>query len=666
MSNEIAELSINTIRTLSMDAIQKANSGHPGLPLGAAPMAYALWQHHLSHNPADPGWPDRDRFVLSPGHGSMLLYSLLHLSGYPLSLDDIAQFRQLGSKCPGHPEAFHTAGVEATTGPLGQGAANAVGMAMAERALAHAFNRPGYELVNHFTYAIVSDGDVMEGVAAEAASLAGHHGLGKLICLYDANDITLDGPAELAMSEDVCARYESYGWQVLKVEAGDTDVEGISAAIEKAKRETAKPTLIWVHTTIGFGSPNKAGTASSHGSPLGADEIVLTKKALGWTESGPLAVPAEVRAHMAEPGERGAKSQAEWQARFEDYEKEHPDLAQQWKECMSGSLPAGWDSGIPSFEAGQSIATRSAAGQVQNAIALKLPWLIGGDADLGCSTKTLLKDGGDFDGRSGAGRNIHFGVREHAMGAICNGMHYHGGLRPYAATFFVFSDYMRPSVRVAALNGQPVIYLWTHDSIGVGEDGPTHQPVEHLMSLRVMPNLHVVRPADANEASAAWRYALERGEGPTALVLSRQNLPVQEGTKSADLSRGAYVLADSEGTPEVVLLATGSEVSVAMEARELLEADKVRCRVVSMPCWEAFSAQDAAYRESVIPPQVRARVSVEAGATLGWERWVGEQGEKVGVDRFGGSAPAKDLFEDYGLLAGDVVKAAKRALERAG
>lgn len=626
--------------------------------MGAAPMAYALWQEHLRHDPKDPAWPNRDRFVLSPGHGSMLVYSLLHLSGYELSLEDLAQFRQWGSLCPGHPEAFHTPGVEATTGPLGQGAANVVGMAMAERALAHTYNQPDYNIVDHYTYGIISDGDVMEGVACEAASLAGHLGLGKLICLYDANDITLDGPTDLAFSEDVCARYESYGWQVLKVEKGDSDLEGIALAIAAGKAEATKPTLIWVHTTIGYGSPNKGGTASSHGSPLGDEEITLTKKALGWDEGqGP--VPVAVKEHMALPGQAGAVANAKWKELFAGYEKEFPKLAAQWKLAMSGQLPEGWDAELPTWDVGESLATRSAGGKVQNAIAKKVPWLLGGDADLSCSTKTAVAGGGSFEGKGGSGRNIHFGVREHAMGAICNGMDYHGGLRAYAATFFVFSDYMRPAVRVAALNKQPVIYCWTHDSIGLGEDGPTHQPVEHLMSLRVMPNLSVVRPADANETAAAWRYAMERTDGPTALVFSRQNLPVYEGTDKAQVSKGAYVLADSESTPDVILCATGSEVSLAMAARDILVKLGQAVRVVSMPCWEAFSNQSQDYRDSVLPPDVRARVSIEAGATLGWERWIGDRGIAIGVDSFGASAPADVLYEKYGLTTGKIVEAAQ-------
>jgi len=658
----LSELSINTIRTLSIDAIQKANSGHPGLPMGAAPMAYTLWQRHLRHDPKDPSWPNRDRFVLSPGHGSMLLYSLLHLAGYDLSVDDLANFRQWKSKCPGHPESFHTAGVEATTGPLGQGAANVVGMAMAERHLAHSYNRPGHTLVDHFTYGIISDGDIMEGVAAEAASLAGHLKLGKLICLYDANDITLDGPADMTLTEDVCKRYESYGWQVLRVEKGDTDIDGIDAAIASAKATTDKPSLIFVHTTIGYGSPNKAGTASSHGSPLGADEIALTKKALGWTETEAFAVPSSVAKHMAEPGLAGATLNKEWETAFAAYSEKFPELAASWKLAMAGQLPKGWDAEIPSWPVGEKLATRSAGGKVQNAIAKTVPWLFGGDADLSCSTKTAIADGGSFNGTDGSGRNIHFGVREHAMGSICNGMDYHGGVRPYASTFFVFSDYMRPAVRVAALNGQPIVYVWTHDSIGLGEDGPTHQPVEHLMALRVMPNLSVVRPADANETAGAWRYAMNRTDGPTALVLSRQNLLVQEGTDKADISKGAYVLADCEGTPSVLLLATGSEIELAMEARTTLEAAGVATRVVSMPCWEAFAAQDKSYRDSVLPPAVKARVSIEAGCTLGWERYIGDGGVSIGVDTFGASAPAETLYKEYGLTAEAIVAAAQRVM----
>lgn len=623
-------------------------------------MAFVLWQNHLRHDPGDPRWPDRDRFVLSAGHGSMLLYSLLHLTGYDMSLDDLKAFRQWNSKTPGHPERHMTPGVEATTGPLGQGVSNAVGMAMAERFLAHRFNRPGHDIVNHHTYALVSDGDLMEGVAAEAVSLAGHMGLGKLIALYDSNDVTLDGPASLSFTgEDVAARFAAYGWHVQHVEDGNRDLEAIDGAISAARDETGRPSLIVVRTTIGYGSPNKAGRSASHGSPLGPDEVALTKQALAWDPEKEFYVPGEVARHMGAAVTRGASLRSQWQAQLDEYARAHPNLAEQWQRCMAGELPEGWNSALPVWQTGQSVATRSAAGKVLTAIAERVPWLLGGDADLGGSTKTLIP-GGDFDGKSGAGRNIHFGVREHAMGAICNGMSYHGGIRPYAATFFVFSDYMRPSVRLAALNDLPVIYVWTHDSIGLGEDGPTHQPVEHLMSLRAMPNLHVIRPADSNEAAQAWVYALERTTGPTALVLSRQNLPVVEGTGSGGLARGAYVVADApeQQTARAILIATGSEVALALAARDLLAERGVFVRVVSMPCWEAFRAQSADYRESVLPPSIAARVSVEAGVTLGWEAWIGPTGTAIGVDRYGASAPAAVLMEQYGLTAERVAAAA--------
>ncbi len=665
--SSLPELCINTIRTLSIDAVQKANSGHPGLPLGAAPMAYALWQNHLRHDPRDPAWPDRDRFVLSAGHGSMLLYSLVHLAGYDVSMEDLQAFRQWESRTPGHPEYHMTPGVEATTGPLGQGVSNAVGMAMAERFLANRFNRPGHDLVDHFTYALVSDGDLMEGIASEAISLAGHLGLGKLIFLYDANDITLDGPTSLCFTgEDVCARIAACGWHVQRVEDGDRDIAAIDGAISAAKAETGRPSLIFVHTTIGFGSPNKAGKSAAHGSPLGPDEVALTKKALGLNPDESFAVPKEAREHMAEPGKRGRELRDAWHGRFEAYAKEHPDLAAQWQTCQSGELPAGWERDLPSWEPGSAIATRSAAGKALGALSGRIPWLFGGDADLSCSTKTLV-EGGDFNGVTGAGRNIRFGVREHAMAGICNGMSYHGGIRPDAATFFVFSDYMRPSVRLAALNHLPVVYVWTHDSIGVGEDGPTHQPVEHLMSLRAMPNLHVIRPADGNEAAQAWVQAIKRTDGPTALVLSRQNLPVQSVAPESlpdHVARGAYVLSDpADGaSPEVIVMATGSEVQVAMAAQELLAGDGIAARVVSMPCWEAFAAQSAEYRESILPAAVTARVSVEAGVTLGWQAWVGLSGAAIGVDRFGASAPGGTLMKEYGITPEAVADKARELL----
>jgi transketolase len=652
----VDELSINTIRTLAIDAVQKANSGHPGLPLGAAPMAYTLWQRHLRHNPADPEWPDRDRFVLSAGHGCMLLYCLLHLTGYDLTLDDLRSFRQWESPTPGHPESFQTPGVEASTGPLGQGTANAMGMALAERALAHRFNRPGHTLVDHHTYALVSDGDLMEGISAEAASIAGHLKLGKLIYLYDSNDITLDGPASLSFStEDVGKRYQAYGWQVLHVKDGDRDIDAMDAAISEAKGDTGRPSLIVIRTTIGFGSPNKQGTSKVHGSPLGDEEVALTKKALGWDPDRSFYIPPDALAHFREAVDKGKKAQDDWEKRLQAYGREFPELAEEWKRRMAGELPKGWDGDLPQFEPGKKIATREAGGKVLNALAAQLPELIGGDADLSSSTKTALKDAGSFDGQSGAGRNIHFGVREHAMGGIVNGMAYHGGVRAFAATFFCFSDYMRPPVRLAALSRLPVTFVWTHDSIGLGEDGPTHQAVEHLMALRAIPNLHVVRPADANETTEAWRWAVERREGPVALVLSRQGLPVLKGEGLADASaatRGAYVLADAKGgAPRAILIATGSEVEVALEARKLLDQKGIPCRVVSMPCWELFQEQSEQYRESVLPSAVSARVSIEAGVSLGWERWVGDKGVIIGLDRFGASAPAAVNYEKFGFTA---------------
>jgi transketolase len=659
---ELASLSINTIRTLAMDAIQKANSGHPGLPMGCAPLAYVLWQRHLKYDPRSPSWFDRDRFVLSAGHGSMLLYALLHLTGHDLPLDELKNFRQWGSRTPGHPEWHLTAGVEATTGPLGQGSANAVGMAIAERFLATYFNRPGHTIIDHHTIALVSDGDVMEGVAAEAGALAGHLGLGKLIYLYDANDITLDGPLSLSMSEDVGARYAAYGWQVITVKEGNTDLDGIDRAIRDAKADTARPSLVIVNTTIGYGSPKKAGTSSAHGSPLGDGEVAATKRALGWDPELKFHVPASVSAHMAEPGERGRSAHAAWRERLGAYRAAQPELAAQLETCTKGQLPSGWDQGWPTWKAGDAaIATRSASGKIMAAAARTIPWLFGGDADLGGSTKTIVP-GGDFT-REGTGRNLRFGVREHAMGSICNGMHYHGGIRPFAATFFVFSDYMRPAVRLAALNGQPVVFVWTHDSVGLGEDGPTHQPVEHLMALRAMPNLHVFRPADANETAVGWRVALARTDGPTGLVLSRQDLPVLTPPGAPGAERGAYVLADADGgTPDVVIIATGAEVAVALAARDQLAAEKVRARVVSMPSWELFAAQDPAYREQVLPSAILARVSVEAGVTMGWREWIGTEGVAVGIDRFGASAPGEVVLDKLGINPGAVVAAAKQTL----
>ena len=657
MTTDLPTLAINTLRTLAIDAIQKANSGHPGLPMGAAPMAYTLWQRHLRHDPRDPQWFDRDRFVLSAGHGSMLLYGLLHLSGYDLPMSQLERFRQWGSQTPGHPEWHETPGVEATTGPLGQGAANAVGMALAERYLATTFNRPGHTIIDHHTYALVSDGDVMEGVACEAASIAGHLGLGKLIYLYDANGVTLDGPLSLVMSEDVGARYAACGWHVQCVEHGDRDVSSLDAALATARAETDRPSIIIVRTTIGYGSPKKAGTSSAHGSPLGDAEVTATKQALGWDPARTFYVPEEVRAHMAEGARRGAAAHAAWRERMAAYRAAHPELAAQLEQAIRGELPAGWDHDLPTFSG--EIATRSASGKVMAALTAKIPWLFGGDADLGGSTKTLVP-GGNYD-RSGKGRNLRFGIREHAMGAIGNGLLYHGAIRPYVATFLVFSDYMRPPVRLASLNKQSAIFLWTHDSVGLGEDGPTHQPIEHLMALRAMPNLAVFRPADGNETAAGWKVALTRTAGPTGLVLSRQDLPTVTPPGAPGAERGAYVLADGN---DVILIATGSEVAVALAARDQLATQGVSARVVSMPCWELFAAQDRAYRESVLPPARWQRVSVEAGVTFGWREHVGDRGASVGIDRFGASAPGEVVMEHLGITPSAVAAAALRVLGR--
>ena len=663
VAKSIDELCVDTIRTLAIDAVQKANSGHPGLPLGAAPMAYVLWSRHLKHNPRNPEWPDRDRFVLSAGHGCMLWYCLLHLTGYDLTLDDLKAFRQWGSRTPGHPEYRVTPGVEATTGPLGQGTANAVGMAMAERFLAHRFNRPGHEIVNHRTFAIVSDGDLMEGISNEASSIAGHLRLGKLTYLYDANGVTLDGPASMAFTEDVGKRYEAYGWQVLRVEDGNTDLDGIDRALTLAEQDTLRPTLIIVRTTLGYGSPHKAGTSEAHGSPLGPEEVALTKKALGWESEEPFHVPEDALEHFRTAVDRGNAWQSDWTRRFDAWAAANPDLVEEWRQGLAGDLPAGWDTDLPRWKAGEKEATRAAGGKVLNVLGKRVPALLGGDADLSVSTSTKLKEEADFDGQTGGGRNIHFGVREHAMAGIANGMAYHGGVRPFVATFFCFSDYMRPSVRLSSVSELPVVFVWTHDSIGLGEDGPTHQPVEHLMSLRAMPRFTVIRPADPNETVEAWRVAMTHREGPVGLVLSRQKLPVFDPAKYASpsgLARGAYVLADaSSGAPRVILIATGSEVALALESRERLESEGIATRVVSMPSWELFEKQDAAYRDSVLPPAVAARLSIEAGSTFGWKRWVGDQGDSIGLERFGASAPGEVVMRELGFNVDNVVARAK-------
>ncbi|HEX7596728.1 MAG TPA: transketolase [Polyangia bacterium] len=647
--DKIADLAVNTIRFLSVDAVQKANAGHPGLPMGSAPMAYVLWQKHLRHNPRNPKWPNRDRFVLSAGHGSTLLYSLLHLTGYDLSLDDLKTFRQWGSRAAGHPESFLAPGVEATTGPLGQGASNAVGMAMAERFLAGRYNKPGQTIVDHHTYALVGDGDLMEGITHEAASLAGHLKLGKLIWLYDDNRISLDGPTSLAFTEDVGKRFEAYGWQVLRVEKGDTDLEAIDRVLAAARTDITRPTLVMVRTTIGFGSP------------LGADEVKASKKNLGWDPDKDFYLPDEALAHFRTAVERGAQAEAGWQRQFDSWAEQNPDLANEWNLALRGDLPAGWEAGLPVFTPKDELATRQSGGKVLAAAAGKIPWLLGGDADLSCSTLTTLTGQGDFDSQTGLGRNIHYGVREHAMGAIANGFAYHGGVRTFTATFFVFSDYERPAVRMAAISRLPVTFVFTHDSIGVGEDGPTHQPVEHLTSLRLIPNLWVLRPADANEVVEAYKIAMKRKDGPVAVILTRQKTPTFDRSVLAPaegVQKGGYVLSEAaDRAPQAVLIATGSEVAIAMAAQAQLAAQGIRARVVSLPSWEIFGAQSPEYRDSVIPRAIKARVSIEAGTTLGWHRFVGDNGVVIGLDRYGASAPAGVLMKQFGLTADAVVRA---------
>ena len=655
---EIDWLCINTIRTLSIDAIQKANSGHPGLPLGAAPFAYVLFQKHLKFNPKNSNFYDRDRFVLSAGHGSMLIYSLLHLYGYDLDLSEIKNFRQLGSKTPGHPEFGLTPGVEATTGPLGQGAANAVGMAIAERRLANLLNTPEHTIVDHHTYCLVGDGDLMEGVSTEAASLAGHLKLGKLIYLYDSNDISLDGPTSLAFTENVAKRYESYGFQVITVSNADTDLNAIDQAITSAKAETSKPSLIILKTTIGYGSPNKAGKSSAHGSPLGPDELALTKKSLGWTLTEPFSIPEEAKAHFELPGKCGAAAERIWKESFEKWSAKHPEKRSIFDQGKSKSLPADFDSKLLGFKPGEDFATRESAGKVLNSIASHVPVFFGGDADLSCSTNTLIKDGGSFEGVQGSGRNIHYGVREHAMGAIANGIAYHGGLRTFTATFFCFADYMKPAIRLAAMNHLPVTFVFTHDSIGLGEDGPTHQPVEHLMSLRGIPNLVTLRPADANEAREAWAFAMEHKTGPVALVLSRQKLKTLDlpiSTIKSGLRRGGYVVSDR--TPfKGILVATGSEVGLALEAQKILDEKGIPTRVVSMPSLELFLRQNPEAQESVIPSDCKHVASIEAGITLGWAQITGRHGLNFGVNEFGASAPAGKIYEKFGLTGSKIAE----------
>jgi transketolase len=663
------ELCINTIRTLSIDAVQKANSGHPGTPMALAPLTYAIWMRHLRHSPSDPKWAGRDRFILSAGHASMLLYSMLHLTGYDLSLEDLKAFRQWESKTPGHPEYHLTPGVETTTGPLGQGFANGVGMALAERHLAALYNRPGHEIIDQFVYAICSDGDLMEGVASEAASLAGHLRLGKLIYFWDDNSITIEGSTSLAFSEDVLKRFEAYGWHTQRIDDGN-DLEAIDAAL-RAAQEDERPSMIAVRTIIGYGSPGKAGSEEAHGSPLGEEEIIRTKRNLGWPTEEPFHVPDEVLRHIRQAVEHGKQLQQDWKKRWDAFAVEHTDAAEQLQTALRGELPEGWDADLPTFRASDKpIATRAASGKAINAIASKVPWLIGGSADLAPSTNTLIEHSESFSANNYSGRNLHFGVREHAMGSILNGMALHGGVRPYGATFMIFSDYMRPPIRLASLMEQPVIFVFTHDSVGLGEDGPTHQPIEQLSALRAIPGLIDVRPADAAETVEAWRFAVEQSDGPVFLALTRQAVPHLDREKHAsagELRRGAYVLADADdGRPEVILIASGSEVSVALDARERLMQGGIAARVVSMPSWALFARQPREYRDEVLPPEIRARVAVEAASPMGWHRWVGTEGEVVGLSRFGVSAPAKQVFEQLGLSADNVATVAKQVLGMAG
>ncbi|WP_043929834.1 transketolase [Bacillus sp. EB01] len=666
MFDQIDALSVTSIRTLSIDAIEKANSGHPGMPMGAAPMAYTLWTRYMNHNPKNPNWFNRDRFVLSAGHGSMLLYSLLHLSGYNVTMDDIKNFRQWGSKTPGHPEYGHTEGVEATTGPLGQGIAMAVGMAMAERHVAAVYNKDKFELVNHYTYSICGDGDLMEGVSAEAASLAGHLKLGRLIVLYDSNDISLDGDLHQSFSESVKDRFLAYGWQYIRVEDGN-DLHEVARALEEARNNVDQPTMIEVKTVIGYGSPNLAGKSDVHGAPLGMDELKLTKEAYKWTFDQDFHVPEEVYDHFRKMiAEHGEKKEKEWNDLFDQYKKEYPELGTQLEQALSGELPEGWDKDLPVYEEGKSLASRASSGEALNAIAKNLPTFIGGSADLAGSNKTLIKNSSDFMPHSYEGRNIWFGVREFAMGAALNGMALHGGLKVFAGTFFVFSDYLRPAIRLAALMGLPVTYVFTHDSIAVGEDGPTHEPVEQLAALRAMPNLGIIRPADGNETAAAWKLAVESRDKPTALVLTRQNLPTIKGTdKNAyeGVSKGAYVISPAQkDTPDALLLASGSEVGLAVKAQAELAKEGIEVSVVSMPSWDRFEQQSKEYKESVIPKAVKKRLGIEMGASLGWHRYTGDEGEVLAIDTFGASAPGEKIMEEYGFSTSNVVSKVKELL----
>jgi len=667
---EIDNLCVNTIRMLSADGVERANSGHPGMPMGAAAMAYVLWTRFLRHNPANPKWPDRDRFILSPGHGSMLLYTLLHLTGYDLTLDDLKNFRQWKSKTPGHPEYGLTPGVETTTGPLGQGFAAGIGMAISERYLAARFNKPEHVLVDHYIYGIASDGDLMEGVSHEAASLAGHLGLGKVIYLYDDNHISIEGSTDITFTENRSARFEAYGWHVQKVDDGN-DLNAIEKTIGEAQKEIGKPSFIAVRTHIGYGSPTKQDTPAAHGSPLGTEEIQRTRKNLGWPADSAFFIPDEACDQFRKAKEKGERLEQKWLETLSDYEKAYPEQAKEWHRFVNRNLPAGWDSDIPVFPPdSKGSATRISSGNILNAIAPKIPSLIGGSADLAPSTKTLIDGENDFQSTHFEGRNLRFGVREHAMGAIMNGMAIHGGLIPYGATFLVFSDYMRPAIRLAALSGLQVIYVFTHDSIGLGEDGPTHQPIEHLAALRAIPSLTVIRPCDANETVHAWRFALNNNKGPVALALTRQNVPTldREIFGAADgLDRGAYILSDDTAdNPDLILIASGSEVQIAIEAAQKIREKGAAIRVVSMPSWELFDLQSEAYRKQILPREIKARVAIEAGSSQGWHRYVGNRGRVITLDHFGASAPSKILFEKFGVTADRVVEAAYDLLKQDG
>jgi transketolase len=669
MSNQvktnIEQLAVNTIRTLSIDAIEKSNSGHPGMPMGAAPMAYTLWAKEMNHNPANPNWFNRDRFVLSAGHGSMLLYSLLHLFNYGVTIDDLKNFRQWGSKTPGHPEFGHTPGVEATTGPLGQGIAMAVGMAMAERHLADTYNKDNYPVVDHYTYSICGDGDLMEGVSAEAASLAGHLKLGRLVVLYDSNDISLDGDLHLSFSESVQKRFEAYGWEVIRVEDGN-DLTEIQAAIAQAKKSDV-PTLIEVKTVIGYGSPNKGGKSASHGAPLGASETQLAKQTYGWSYEEAFHVPTEVSEHYAALAQEGAEKELAWNELYEGYKAAYPELATQLETAIKGELPADLQESLPEFNAGDAMATRDSSGKTIQAIASAVPAFFGGSADLAGSNKTLMTAEKNFAIDGYGGRNIWFGVREFAMGAALNGLALHGGVKVFGATFFVFSDYLRPAIRLAALMKLPVTYVFTHDSIAVGEDGPTHEPVEQLASLRAMPGLSIIRPADAKETAAAWQLAVESTDTPTALVLTRQNLPTLDLTKAEayeGVKKGAYTVSTGKEAAQALILASGSEVSLAIKAQAALAEEGISVNVVSMPSWDRFEKQSAEYKESVLPESVQARVGIEAGSSLGWREYIGSKGEHITIDHFGASAPADKLFQEYGFTVENVVAKVKSSIAK--